>query len=277
MSRAPLVGLLAVLVLLAGCSGTTPGAGPTTPSHRTQVSTSTPPPPPAPAIDECRNLTYADISQYSNATATVPCSKAHTAYTFAVDSLPSAVSVAGASIGNKSIQHAASTGCNAAFQSFIGGTDETRELSRLTVTYFLPAQAGFDRGANWVRCDVVALLTPKSLAPLPAQLKDFLNGEHALDDYGLCSEGAPGADLSILVMCKERHQYRALTAIRLGADGDAYPGATKAGTDGQQQCADFITARLGAAGGYTYAWTFPTATDWSSGQRYGYCWLKQTN
>ena len=275
MTRATLV-VLAAAVLVAGCSGARPGAtGPTTTPHKTHPSTSVAPPPAPPVVDACRNLTYGDISHYSNADPVVDCTKPHTSYTFAVESLPATVSVTGASIGNKSIQHAASAGCNEAFASFIGGTEVDRELSRLTVTYFLPDQAGFDLGASWVRCDVVALQTPRSLGLLPDKLKGFLDGAHALDDYGLCSQNAPGSDTATLVMCKERHMYRALTAIRLGADGAAYPGTEVTSTGGQQKCADFVTAQLGAAGGYTYAWTFPTATDWSNGQRYGYCWLKQ--
>jgi hypothetical protein len=281
MTRARLVLLVATVLLLAGCSHSTTGTtAPPDPSQtpvQTPVSSPVTPPPAAPTVGACRTLSYADISHYSNAAAPVDCTKTHTAYTFAVQDLPASVDVQGASIGNRSIQSAASTGCKAAFQSFIGGTDVARALTRLTVTYFLPDQPGFDAGAHWVRCDVVALNTPTTLGPLPAHVGHLLDDTTAAAKYNLCSQGTPGGDTTILVMCARTHDYRAETAIRLGADAASYPGDTAVGADGQQQCAAYLKGKLGTDAGYTYGWTFPTEHDWASGQRFGYCWLQSAN
>ena len=188
--------------------------------------------------------------------------------------IPADVSVAGVSIGNKSIQDAASASCRDAFAGFIGGTPAVRALSRLSVTYFLPDQHDFNLGAHWVRCDVVALKTFNQLAPLPAKLDGLLNTPSALTSYGLCSTGDPGAAASRLVMCTEKHAFRAKAAIRLGADTADYPGQAAAGPGGQARCKTYLTGLLGKSGGFTFGWTFPTAADWESGQRFGYCYLK---
>lgn len=264
------------LGLIAGCGGSPPGSGltDTGPTKKPTTSAKTPEPAKPPQTATCRRLDYAAISRYSNATPTVPCTQPHTAYTFAVARLPASVSVHGVSIGNRSIQDAASAQCRQAFATYIGGSPATRALARLSSTYFLPTQRDFALGANWVRCDVIALQTFNELAAVPRKVAGFLNHEGALTSYGVCSDGDPGAAGSRLLMCSEPHTYRALAALRLGSENAGYPGKAVTATEGQQRCADLVAAREGADKGYSYAWTYPTVTDWSTGQRFGYCWLK---
>lgn len=272
---------LALVAVSVGCSGNAstssgPSQEPTgTPTSVASPTTKPPPRPPRPPdVGACRRLDYAAISHYSNADATVSCAAPHTAYTFAVRTIPANVSVSGVSIGNRSIQDAASRGCRKAFGGFIGGTSADRALSRLSVTYFLPDQRGFNRGAHWVRCDVVALKTFNALAALPRDLERFLDKPASLEAYGVCTTGEPGAPSSRLVMCAGKHAYRALAALRLGAESARYPGRAAAGPEGQQRCSTYIADTLGTNGGYTFGWTYPTVSDWAAGQRFGYCWLK---
>lgn len=273
----------AAVALAVGCSGnaSTSSPVPTTESTTTQTAGPTTKPPPRPPrppdLGACRRLDFAAISRYSNADATVSCAAPHTAYTFAVRTLPTNVSVGGASIGNRSIQDAASRGCRKAFGGFIGGTSADRALSRLSVTYFLPDQRGFNRGARWVRCDVVALKTFNTLAALPRDPERFLDKRGSLDSYGVCSTGEPGAAGSRLVMCSGKHAYRALVALRLGAESARYPGRAAAGTAGQQRCSTYVAETLGTNDAYTFGWTYPTVSDWAAGQRFGYCWLKSAS
>lgn len=240
------------------------------------TSKSPPTPPPAPTPGECRALTYTDIGLYSNPNEPVSCSKDHTAYTFAVESLPDDVAFSGVEIQNDAVQQAASQSCENDFRRFIGGDTATRALSRLTVTYFLPKQVGFDLGAHWVRCDVVALQSANSLAPMPTRPEGILDDEVALRDFGVCSRGEPGAEGTLLLMCTQDHDYRAVAALRLGMADAAYPGADQTLTQGKDQCQQLIAEQLGISGGFTYGWTYPSESDWQSGQRFGYCW-KQTS
>lgn len=272
---AVLVPVLATFVL-AGCNGSGgPSDAADDPSSSDPPSSSAPPPdppPPPPEVGDCRNLAYSDINRYSNDTKPVKCSKEHNAYTYGVEELPPSVAFDGVEIQNDAVQAAAARKCKATFPNFVGGDGETRALSRLTVTYFLPKQAGFDAGAHWVRCDVVAASGPSSLAPLPKNLEGFLDEDDALQDYGVCSKGDPGSNGATLVMCAETHTYRAVEAFELGGRKAPYPGEAKTLAEGKKRCEEFVAEVLGVSGGFTYAWTYPSSTDWDAGQRYGYCW-----
>jgi hypothetical protein len=276
--RAAVLLLTTVGLLVSGCSGShdnaaSTSATTTTSSAVTGSAPATRPakqPPPAPPVAQCRELAYSDVAVFFNNTQPVPCSSTHTAYTFAVEQLPSRIAFPGVTIQNDAIQKAAADRCHAAFRRFIGGNDATRALARLAVTYFLPRQVGFHLGARWVRCDVVALKTARSLAPLPAKLQGFLDSPSALTTYGVCSKGKPG--VSRLLMCSERHEYRALAAIRLGNATAPYPGVNATVSLGTRRCKTLVAKQLGVTGGFTYSWTYPSTTDWAAGQRFGYCW-----
>ncbi len=233
-------------------------------------------PAPAPKVGECRALTFGAIGRYSSASPATSCQRPHTALTFAVVKLPKDIAFNGVDIGNDAVQEKASLLCRAEFADYIGGSAATRALSRLSVTYFLPTQPDFDAGSRWVRCDVIALQSARVLADLPDTVKGFNATDAALDDYGVCSRGEPGAADALLLMCNQDHTYRALSALRLGSDSAAYPGQQVVGTEGQQRCDTYISDALGLGGGYTYAWTYPSADDWSNGQRFGFCWNQTT-
>jgi hypothetical protein len=270
---------VALLVAVAACSGDPVTTADDDGDRTSTGTTSTPPPPPPPAapeVGECRALDYSDISRYSNDTKPVKCSKDHTAYTYDVAELPSSVAIEGVEIQNDAVQAAAAKKCQTGFAGFIGGNTQTRALSRLTVTYFLPDQAGFDAGAHWVRCDVVAVEQPKVLAPLPKDVEGLLDDDKALRTYGVCSQGEPGGASADLVMCTQEHDYRAVAAIELGGDNADYPGEKVVRDDGQADCEELIADLLGVTGGFTYSWTYPSESEWAAGQRLGFCWNQAT-
>ncbi len=282
LRRGPILCLAVVLaILVGGCSASSSSNGSAaTPvdqskapaKSKTPKVTPTRDPAPPPKVGECRALTFGAIGRYSNAGATTSCESPHTSLTFAVETLPKDIAFNGVDIGNDAVQEKASLLCRADFAGYIGGSAATRALSRLSVTYFLPTQADFDAGARWVRCDVIALQSARVLGDLPSTVKGFNASDAALDDYGVCSRGEPGSADALLVMCNQDHDYRALTALRLGSDSAAYPGEDVVGADGQKRCDTYISDVLGLGGGYTYAWTYPSSDDWDNGQRFGFCW-----
>ncbi len=279
--------VVAALVLLTACStgsaettAKSPSGGKdrTTESSKSPTkSTPTHDPAPPPKAGTCRQLTFGAIGRYSNQSPTVDCGTSHTALTFAVEQLPQDVAFDGVDIGNDAVQEKASLLCRAAFAKYIGGSAATRALSRLSVTYFVPTQQDFDAGSRWVRCDMIALESARILGALPKTVEGFNDTDAALDDYGVCSRGEPGTTDALLVMCNQEHDYRALTALRLGSDDADYPGEKAVGEDGQSRCDDYISNTLGLGGGYTYAWTYPSLDDWDAGQRFGFCWNRTTD
>ena len=273
------------LSLVAGLAGCTSGgevdealsSTTSTPTSSQSSPADTPtqqPPEPAPKLDACRDLGFPDINRYSNETDTVPCDQPHTAFTFAVAQLPDDVAFDGVDIKNDAVQEAAADQCRQRFASYVGGDAGTRALVRLTMTYFLPSQAEFDRGAHWVRCDVVALQAEQILAELPSTLAGALDRPAVVQDYSLCSVAEPGTAGSVMVTCNQEHEYRAISALRLGADSDDYPGEDVTRTEGRNRCEALIQEGVDAEGGYTFSWTYPTPRDWNAGQRFGYCWQK---
>lgn len=281
MSTATLICVvLSVLALVGGCSpssSTSAASGSETTNARERPTKSTKPvepPPPPPDTSTCRALKFGDVNRYSNTTAPTSCQRPHTAYTFAVTTLPEDIAFEGVAIKNDAVQTAAASSCRAKFTSYVGGDAATRALVRLTATYFLPDQAGFDRGAHWVRCDIIALQGEKILAELPPELKDALDDPDVVSDYGLCSGGEPGTPESVMVTCNQPHAFRAIAALRLGDTEDPYPGEGVTKDDGQQRCEDLIKSEVEQGNGYTFSWTYPTAADWQAGQRFGYCWTK---
>ncbi|MDQ3095815.1 MAG: septum formation family protein [Actinomycetota bacterium] len=275
---------LGVLVLVAGC---TPAAKQAASSDPTSGATSSGPtkkkPSPLPSFlptpdaDTCRELRFVDIGRYSNATPTTSCAGRHTGFTFEVTRLPPDIAFEGVQIKNDAIQQQAGQACRDAFETYVGGDAAARARVRLTVTYFLPDQDTFDAGARWVRCDIIALQADQILADLPMELEGLLDDDAAVDDYGLCSTGQPGAIDSKQVTCDQPHTYRAIAALRLGAMADSYPGETETRVVGKQRCEDLIVDLLGSDGGFTHSWTFPTPEDWNAGQRFGYCWNKASD
>ncbi len=284
-SRNAVVSAVAVVTLTVGCSpaarqagesdtasGHSAAAGPRSAAESPARSA-----PPPPRVGECRILGYAEISLFSDTTRTTPCAKKHTAYTFAVKKLPADIAFTGVAIENDAVQNFAGESCRTAFARFIGGDAAERALSRLTVTYFVPNQRHFDLGARWVRCDAVALQSANVLADLPRQkLRGILNDHGALDRFGVCSTTEPGSAGFKLVMCSQDHAYRALAALRLGGSHAPYPGEQVTRVDGRQRCKHVVDDVLGPGGGYTFGWTYPSPSDWQSGQRFGYCWHKTT-
>ena len=279
---------VAAALLVSGCSGGDDTAADTATSGDPSVSTSadastgaaattrTPPPPPdAPAIDVCRLLSAAQVALFSDESKGGSCARRHTAYTFAVGAVPADVALPGVNIQNDAVQDAAAASCQSKFRRFIGGNPETRALSRLDSTYFLPTQRDFDRGAHWVRCDIVAYRNSTVLAELPDQsLEGFLDRPRALDSYGVCARGEPGEAKTSLVTCDQDHEFRAVDALRLGTKTTAYPGRSDTLATGSEQCKERISKLLELEGGFVYAYTFPSASDWADGQRFGYCWNK---
>jgi hypothetical protein len=239
------------------------------------TTTSTPPPRPVPppASGICRRLTYRQIGRFSNASPKVSCTAPHTAYTYAVSSLPRSLSGA---LDSDRVQNAAQGSCRRSFNKHLGGDATARATTRLTPTYFLPRARAFANGTRWVRCDVVALLAPHKLASLPASLRGLLDDPTLSAKYAVCSQGRPGDPGSVLVICSEAHSYRAVTAILLG--GADVPIPTSGQLDKPKAiCRQLVAKLLGVDGGFSFVFTYPSQRQWNNGQRYGLCWNGQAN
>jgi hypothetical protein len=260
---------LATLLALTACSGEDPGAGPTTPTTSSRPTTAAAPPA-APPEKACYDLDITEAAEPTSEAAAVPCRAAHTAATIHVGTIRPVADGHLLAIDSDAVQQQIADRCRAGLRRHLGGDEETRRLSRLTVVWFSPSLAQSDLGASWFRCDLVALAGRDRLAPLPRRTRGLLGTDGALDRFGTCGTSAPGAARFQRVICSEPHSWRARATIDLPKDGKYL--AKTAGASADATCRDLETRVAGDILKLQWSFEWPTRDQWRAGQRYGYCW-----
>ncbi|MEO7351475.1 MAG: septum formation family protein [Marmoricola sp.] len=144
--------------------------------------------------------------------------------------------------------------CEPAYRGAAGGTLADRATSILTWTLFTPDQAQLQRGARWVRCDVLAR-SGQSLVRLPAA-QPFL-GAGVPEQLRICQNEA-GTDVS----CGHPHAYRVEAVYR--AAGEHYPDATAYTPLARARCKELTKKD----GGF---WQPPSVEGWAAGDRFIRC------
>jgi hypothetical protein len=230
-----------------------------------------PPPPPRSA---CYRLAPAELTLPTNDSRPVPCTSPHNARTVHVGRLDTVVDGHSVAVGSATVQRQLSTACPRRMAAFIGGTEKDRRLSRFNVAWFSPTLGQSDRGADWFRCDLVAFARAETLLPLPRRgtLEGVLDRPRALDTYGLCGTAAFGDPGFERVLCGRPHAWRAISTVDLPG-GRRYPGAARLRAAGDDVCARRARKEAAAPLRLTSGWEWPTRPQWTSGQRYGFCWV----
>lgn len=255
--------LVALTLLLAGCGGQDdagPGAGSGDTEGSTGSSTGSPSaddePAPDPgygiaAVGDCHRMTAAQSLASVDSSPQVSCRKGHTSVVAYVGYLPRPITPDTPLAKRRALGKRL---CEPAYQRLVGGTLADRATSILTWTLFTPGQADLERGARWVRCDVVAR-SGDQLVRLPAGQQLLAQG--VPEQLRICqSEG--GIDVS----CAERHTFRVEAVYR--AVRQAYPAAAAYTPIARARCQQL----LGASGGY---WQPPSQEGWAAGDRFIRC------
>jgi hypothetical protein len=257
--------LLASALLLTACGGTkdkAPESG-KAPS-KAGSSASAKPGDDAPAPDpgfgiakvgQCYRLTPAQSRASVAGGAPVACRTQHDAVVAYVGYLPKAVTPATPLAQRKALGQRV---CEPAYRKLAGGTLADRATSILTWTLFTPGQAQLQRGARWVRCDVVAR-SGSQLVPLPATQP--LLGSGVPEQLRVC-QNAAGIDIS----CARPHAFRVEAVYQ--AAGNAYPAAPAYTPTARARCQE-LTKKFG---GY---WQPPSRAGWQSGDRFVRCLSNQ--
>lgn len=271
------VWLAALACLLAGCSSgssTGPAAARHSPSASpTSATSSAPPPPPAPVVGSCHRLTLDQATQPIDTTAAVPCTSAHTSVTVVVGRLSALEDGHLLAVDSTTVQQRIARTCPPTRLAYVGGSQVTQRLSRLEVVWFTPTPAQAGDGADWFRCDVVALAGSTGLASLPRRMRGVLDAAGALDRFGTCGTTAPGRPGFQRVICSLPHAWQAVDTVELPRRTRYLAAA--AASQGDSSCKDVAAARANGALSYTWSFEWPTQVQWDAGQRYGYCWLPQ--
>jgi hypothetical protein len=127
-----------------------------------------------------------------------------------------------------------------------------------------------DAGADWYRCDVIAVATEGELAPLTGRLAGVFDSPAARDRYGMCGTAPPDSAAFERVICSRNHAWRAIRAV--GFDSRRYPGVDTVRAAGQQVCLEAARDRAADALDFTWGYEWPTEKQWDSGQTHGLCW-----
>jgi hypothetical protein len=202
----------------------------------------------------------------------VPCTARHDAQTISVGRLATTVSGHAVAVDSDRVIRQLATECPRRLAGYLGGSQQDLDLSRFEVVWFSPTLEQGDLGADWFRCDLVAMAAKETLFPLPAprRLKGVLAGSAAAA-YGLCGTAAPGDPDFSRVICARRHSWRAIATIPIPG-GKRYPGQQAARSSGNDTCRDRIRDRADDPLKFQYGWEWPTGEQWREGQHFGYCW-----
>ena len=267
--------LVATLSLVA-CSSDGSGPQPSpAPTSATSAAEPAPTPTTAVAAPVPRNLACYSYG-YAAAVApvargeSVPCDSTHTAITFAVGDLDSVVDGHLVSVDSDRVQAQVAEDCPQAFEKFVGGSVEARRLSMLRTVWFTPSLRESDAGANWYRCDAIAIAADEKLAPLAGRLRGVLDRPVAAERYAMCGTAEPGTAGFRRVVCSAKHAWVALSTVDI--PGRAFPGVAKVRAAGQQTCQDAASAQADDPLNYEWGYEWPTQAQWQAGQHYGICW-----
>ena len=160
--------------------------------------------------------------------------------------------------------------CPRAFEVFVGGTPEVRRLSMLRPVWFTPSVKESDAGADWYRCDVVALAADEELAPLTGRLQGVLARplareqlRHVRDRRARHRRLPPGDLLGRALLARHR---------TVDVPGKRYPGVDAVREAGQDRCRDAGVEVADDALNYRWGYEWPTQQQWRAGQHWGFCW-----
>ncbi|GAA4107846.1 hypothetical protein GCM10022215_01120 [Nocardioides fonticola] len=275
-----LVAVILVVVTRVGGSDRPAGssdsaAGPGTSASDASTPSASPTPPPRPRRAQCRELSYQAALATSDDSTPISCALPHTAMTIAVEALPR--DTAGTLLPTTTVRSRARVAatCRREAAAFLGGTAEERELSMLQVVWFVPTPAQIEAGADWFRCDLIALRAEARLLPLTGRLRDVIAGDGAAR-YAMCGTAAPGTTGFSRVVCSGPHRWRAISIVPLadaaGAQG-RYPGQDVVRERGQEPCQNAGQDAADDPLDFQWGYEWPTAEQWSAGQTYGICWI----
>jgi hypothetical protein len=258
------VAALAALTLLTACGGE-PGPN-VDPEQVDTVET--------PELGACRMLTPDDVAEPSNASRTVDCAEKHTAQTFAVGELPESLDDVG--YDDNAMGEFAYQTCSSQFQKFLGADESMVMRTVVSWAWFRPSEAAWDRGARWYRCDIVGGgEQSEEYAALPETAEGLLHGRPK-DEWMVCVAGDSVSDAP-KIPCSERHDWRAVTTIKLGDEDDEYPGDRLVEVTTRDFCSDSVGAWLNYPIDYDFGYTWFHEAEWQAGNRRSVCWARTTD
>ena len=155
-----------------------------------------------PSVGECRVLTYDEHNRWSNNEAPIDCSERHTSRVIAPGRQPKGV---GWDASLRQLNRIATDICDPTWKATLGSTYRSRAMTAYSWAWFIPTKAQRERGARWIRCDLI-LYGGRALLRLPTDAEPALGTEppHP-DSVAACLK----ARTFIHTACSRTHAWRA--------------------------------------------------------------------
>jgi hypothetical protein len=272
---AQVAGTVAAAVVLAGCTvaPSDPGSDTDAPSEtstptETETATVPPDPGPRPEVGECHALSFRQAVAVVGRTEPVPCRRTHTAETYFVGRLRLETPAGNIRrVDSDAAQRQARTTCTSRLPRHLGLTPRELRLTMAQAVWFTPSPPRAEAGADWFRCDVVAVASPRKLLPLPRRTKGW--GDAPV--VGMCATAAPDTRAFRRVACGAKHAWRAVATVDL--TGRKLPARAAITNRMESTCLDAARSRADDPLDFSWSQEGPTLEQWQAGQRYGICWV----
>lgn len=209
-----------------------------------------------PAVGECRDMGWADLSQDADPEPTVDCSARHTARTVGVVSVPADLDYS----DSARVLDIAVSKCAPAAAEALGRDALVRVRTAYNYGFFMPTRAEWSHGARWMRCDLI-LLAGTKLAPLPTDDEPALPKGGLPDAVARCLVGKD----HVTTTCSRAHQWRAAGAFVLRQK--RFPDDDASYRRILHRCDDLVRTRA-------YRWTYGSETIWKHGHHEVVCYAK---
>lgn len=261
----------ALAVTLTACTASPEDDGEQAPSPppTSEVTETAPPDPgPTPRVGECHDLTFRQAVAVIGRTAPVACRRPHTAQTYFVGRLDLTTK---GGFTRRSDSEAARRqmrqACTTRLPRHLGQDPRALRLSMAQAVWFAPSPARAEAGADWFRCDVVVVASPRTLQRLPRDTRGW--GEAPA--IAMCATAAPGTSRFRRVTCGSQHAWRAASTVDI--PGRRLPAPAAVADLMDPTCRDSAAASADDPLDFTWSQESPSAEQWDAGQRYGICWL----
>lgn len=269
-----LVATLVAALLLAGCTGAPtepadPSAFAGSPSPTPSATpTVRPDPGPTPKVGQCHALSFRQAVAVVGRTEPVACRTKHTAQTYFVGRLRLETPAGNIRrVDSDAAQRQARDTCTSGLPRHLGVGPIELRLKMAQAVWFTPSPKHADAGADWFRCDVVAVAAPRQLLTLPRQT----TGWGQAPAIAMCATAAPGTKAFRRVGCGAKHAWLAVATVDLS--GTKLPSPAAIADRMESTCREAARSRAADPLDFTWSQESPTREQWNAGQHYGICWV----
>ncbi|UYM05736.1 septum formation family protein [Solicola gregarius] len=226
---------------------------------------------PTPSAGDCRKIDSTEISRGAvGAGKSVGCRQPHNAQTFYVADAKGKTAKALTGGDLTKVYKQTEPMCEKQIQAWTGGNAARLARTGYDIVIGTPPAADVPLGAMWVRCDVILYDPDGSVVGLPNDTRGSL--DKATSDVDFCVRGSFKPSGTNVVLCDKPHDFRSVGVVNFGKSSDSYPGRSQVEGGMRKPCLRQSRKYLGK-NLYT-GWTFPTASTWKNGDRYGECYAK---